>query len=570
MTSTTASPASVVTELSRGRLRWDLLRDFPREDPVGAARGDDAIRHLDELLARTVDPDAVERDRALPAAYLDALRASGYLRLQLDPAQHGLGLADFATFRVCAAAMQHSTAAGFVLATHNGIGLPALLPALPAGPVRDLVVRRLADGALSGWADTEPIGASNDLPRTVAEPCGDGGYQLTGDKVFISNGTIADELIVSAVVSAVVPGAPGACLFLVSTRSPGFRVRAAQEVIGLKGLPLGALHLDRVFVTPDRVLVGPGGPGAHWRGPGLFEPISSRGRTYLVSGAALAIARRAVAYQRDFIARRSVDGRALGSLPAIRDLFAGSLADVFAIEAVVAWCLIGGDADLAARHRDRLAAKNITTLACWRVVEATMSLCAAEGAETWASKRGRGAPPLPIEQLLRDARVLRITGGVDFAVDLWAGQALFTRDAQAERGAIAGADLTDADLATLRDARLTPRNAQHLQKLAVHTRRFARTCAQRYRHTPDLPALLEPQARVIAAGRIARELFTMAVVLGRASLTAQGHLDQRLASVYCDSAMARLPALWPALIDDTGEHDAEVEALCARTYRPIQ
>ena len=75
---------------------------------------------------------------------------------------------------------------------------------------------------------------------------------------------------------------------------------------------------------------------------------------------------------------------------------------------------------------------------------------------------------------------------------------------------------------------------------------------------------------MIAAGQIARELFTMAVVLGRASLTEQGHPDQRLASVYCANAMARLLALWPALIDDTSEHDAEVSALCGLDYNPIQ
>lgn len=560
---TDGASASVVTELGRGRLRWDLLRDFPREDPADAARGDAAVRGIEELVAATVDPDAVEHRRELPAAYLDALRAGGYLRLQLDATEGGLGLGALGAFRVCAAAMQHSTAAGFVLATHNGIGLPALLPALPAGPQRDLVARRLAEGAVSGWADTEPTGASNELPATVAEPGDDGGYRLTGEKVFISNGAIADELIVSAAV----PGASGACLFLVDTRSPGFRVRAVHDVIGLRGLPLGALDLDRVEVTPDRVLVG---PGAHWRGPGLLEPLSSRGRTYLVSGAALAVARRAVACQRDFVLRRSVDGRGLGSLPAIRDLTAQSLADAFAIEAVVAWCLVGSDRDLPARHRDRLAAKNITTLACWRVVEATMSLLAAEGAETIESKRRRGAPPLPVEQLLRDARVLRITGGVDFAVDLWAGQAHLTRDHRAERGAITDADLTEDELAGLRDARLSPRNARHLRQLAADTRRFARSCARLYQRYPDLAELLEQQGRVIAAGRIARELFAMAVVLGRASLVEVGHPDQQLASVYCANAMARLPALWPELTDDADERDAEAFALCALHYRPIQ
>jgi hypothetical protein len=56
-----------------------------------------------------------------------------------------------------------------------------------------------------------------------------------------------------------------------------------------------------------------------------------------------------------------------------------------------------------------------------------MSLLAAEGAETAHSKTRRGAPALPVERLFRDARVLRITGGVDFTVDLWAAEAMLAR-----------------------------------------------------------------------------------------------------------------------------------------------
>lgn len=78
-----------------------------------------------------------------------------------------------------------------------------------------------------------------------------------------------------------------------------------------------------------------------------------------------------------------------------------------------------------------------------------------------------------------------------------------------------------------------------------------------------IPGLLDQQARTIAAGRIARELFTMAVVLGRASLAEIDHPDQRLAWLYCANAMARLPALWPALIDAPDERDAAARAVCA-------
>ena len=51
-----------------------------------------------------------------------------------------------------------------------------------------------------------------------------------------------------------------------------------------------------------------------------------------------------------------------------------------------------------------------------------MSLLAAEGLETARSKAARAAQPLPVERALRDARALRIAGGVDFLLDKYFGE----------------------------------------------------------------------------------------------------------------------------------------------------
>ena len=390
---------------------------------------------------------------------------------------------------------------------------------------------------MSGWADTEPGGAANTQPATVALPGPDGSYRLTGEKVFIGNGTVADELIVSAVVPSPAGGArtADACLFLVDTRSPGFRVRAAQEVIGLRGLPLGALDLDGVSVPAGRVLDG---PGVHWRADALLDAVSSRGRAYLLSSAALAIGRRCVAAQREFACRRTVDGRQLSSYPAVRRLLADSLADLYALDTVIRWCLIGEDA-LAGRHRDRVAAKNLTTRACWRIVDATVSLLAAEGVETAASKQSRGVAPVPVEQLFRDARVLRVAGGVDFAVDLWAGEALVAGSAPG----------TPAPAQQAVDDRLTGTAAGQLADLGGRAHRLAaglRGLARRY---PDAAELGTRQAALIAAGAIAGELLAVTLTLARAAAAPADAADrhQRLAAAYGTQAVRRLAAYWPDL-----------------------
>jgi hypothetical protein len=63
----------------------------------------------------------------------------------------------------------------------------------------------------------------------------------------------------------------------------------------------------------------------------------ARGRLYLVSGTAQAIAESCLECQRDFLRRRSVNGRRLDQYPAIQDLVAKSVADVFAMDTVTRW-----------------------------------------------------------------------------------------------------------------------------------------------------------------------------------------------------------------------------------------
>lgn len=533
MTTETLTTA-LIDELAAGRLPWQLLGSFPRETPGERAATEQAVKNLVALLDSCVDAERVEQERRLPPEFFEGIRQGGFLSVQLDPADGGLGLSDYGTARLLVAAMQRCTVAGYVLSIHNGIGLPSLLPLVGTGRLRELILNRLAQGAFSGWADTEPTGAANTLSATIAEPMADGGYRLTGQKAFIGNGTIAGELVVSACVP-VRPGSaerPDACLFLVDTRSPGFRVRAEHELLGLKGMPLGTVELTGVEVPPERVLEGPGG---HWRDVQLVDALASRGRIYLLTAPALAIARRCVQFQREFAGQRVIDGRRLSDYPAIRRLMAASLADLYAIDSLMRWGMLG-DGALLSRNRDRFATKNLATRACWRIVERTMSLLAAAGLETEASQQLRGVVPRPVERLWRDARVLRIAGAVDFAIDLWSGEGISAR-----HSAVGPAPEPAAD------PRLSPANAGHLGRVAADSHRLATAVAALVRRNPDRQLLLERQPALIAAGRVASELLGMSVTLARAADAESAQRQQRLADGYCAAAARRLAACWPDL-----------------------
>src|SRR5207248_11789742 len=114
----------------------------------------------------------------------------------------------------------------------------------------------------------------------------------------------------------------------------------------------------------------------------------------------------------------------------------------------------------------------VVTRTAWRVADRTVSLMGAEGLETTLSKQRRQAPPLPVERALRDTRVLRTAGNVDFQLDNQVAQLVLATASPAARSADVGAAALD----------LTCRNQAHLAAIAEQTRRFAKLydeCAAR-------------------------------------------------------------------------------------------
>ncbi|WP_078653552.1 acyl-CoA dehydrogenase family protein [Streptomyces novaecaesareae] len=544
-------PTGFLAELQLGRLRWDLISPFPRQSPADRARGDAAVAELTAFLRAAVDPEEVDRSGALPKDFHQECAERGYFRLQDAPEQGGLGLSAQNAFRMIQAAASWSVTACYAMAVHLGLGAGAYLPVLAEGELKTELAGLLADGAISGDADTEPAGAVNRSRTTTAVPTGDGrGYLLTGEKVFIQNGPIARLLRVSATVSE--GGRETIRLFFVDTTDPGFAVKSWHEYLGLKGLPNAALTLDGVFVPHSRVFAPAGlAPDAEWRLAPALHSISVRGRMYPISAPALAVGRLSVHWSREFVRRRSVAGRGLEQYEEIQRIVATGLAEVFAMESVVEWCLLAEDAhpgiDL---DPEQTAAKNITSLTAWRIIDRTLSLLAAEGYETARSKARRGAQPLPVERYFRDARALRVAGGVDFLVDHWASRRALSRHYPEPLPVAAEPVGRPWQTETL-----APRNRGHLRfvaEQAVEYAAVARGLAERHH---DQEELFAREHTLILLNQVNAELFTMSVVLARAAaLDPSGSgPSQDLADVYCADARQRVADARRRLAEDEQE-----------------
>ena len=140
------------------------------------------------------------------------------------------------------------------------------------GPyLRDLGTPQQHDRWLPGFCSGEKIGAiaitepdaGSDLRglRTRAVPGDDGSWVLNGQKTFISNGHLADLVIVVARTdggSESRPRQPSATLFVVEAGMPGFHRGPKLDKLGMRALDSVELIFEDVRVPGENVLGRPG------------------------------------------------------------------------------------------------------------------------------------------------------------------------------------------------------------------------------------------------------------------------------------------------------------------------
>lgn len=106
---------------------------------------------------------------------------------------------------------------------------------------------------IGGLGLTEPNAGSDAMGIQTTARETNGGYLLNGTKVFITNGPIADVLIVYAKTRPEA-GSRGITAFIFETKTPGFSVARKLQKLGMHGSPTGELVFEDAFVPQENVL----------------------------------------------------------------------------------------------------------------------------------------------------------------------------------------------------------------------------------------------------------------------------------------------------------------------------
>jgi len=284
---------------------------------------------------------------------------------------------------------RHDALADFAFAM-QGLGMGAVSLFGTPGQ-RDWLDRTRAGEAIAGFALTEPASGSDvAATATVAERV-PGGWRLSGEKTWISNGGIADVYVVVARTGEA-PGAKGLSAFLMPADSAGLTVAERLDVIAPH--PLARLRLDGV-VLPQNALIGQPGAGFRQAMAVLdhFRPT--------VGAAALGMARRALDEALARVTARRVAGQALAELQMVQGHLAEMALKIDAAALLVYRAAWAKDAGAARITREAAMAKLYATEAAQEVIDAAVQLFGGEGV------RAGGV----VEGLYREIRALRIYEG---------------------------------------------------------------------------------------------------------------------------------------------------------------
>ncbi|QHC21954.1 acyl-CoA dehydrogenase family protein [Streptomyces sp. GS7] len=367
-----------------------------------------AVRRLaEDFVDREIAPHAAAWDRAerVDPGIVGKLGALGFLGLTVPEEYGGSGGDHLAYALVTEELGRGDSAVRGIVSVSLGLVAKTIASWGDEEQKRAWLPRLTSGRAVGCFGLTEP-GTGSDAGNLTTRAVRDGGdYVVDGAKMFITNGTWADVVLLFARTGGA-PGHKGVSAFLIPTDTPGLTRREIHGKLGLRGQATAELVLEGVRV-PASAMLGPEGKGFS-----VAMSALAKGRMSVAAGC-VGIARAALDAAVGYAGEREQFGAPIARHQLVQELLSDIAVDVDAAR-LLTWRV----ADLIDRGEPfATEASKAKLFASEAAVRAANNALQVFGGYGYIDE-------YPVGKLLRDARVMTLYEGTSQIQKLVIGRAL--------------------------------------------------------------------------------------------------------------------------------------------------
>lgn len=407
------------------KTHWHLLfgHTLPQlsEEEVGF------IKSLEHVLVRYIDPEIIDRTGDIPDESINALKSIGAFRIKILKESGGKELSQFAYQKAATLCGSWCSSTTVLLSAHNSIGILEPIKLFGTKEQKKIFLSRIVAGEISAFALTEKnVGCDISKVETYATRVYKKGrltgYNITGEKCFITNATKKDGEFLATlmvVIARIVdfpedisdPKAkPLYGAFVVDTRSSGCSVKKLW-CEGVRAICNGMPRFTNVFVPVENRI------GSERDGLRIALSTLTVGRLTLPA-ACLGGMKQCLWLSRSWAKKRVQWNKPIGEHTITGEKIVRMAARIFALEAVMAACGMWADQHVDVRL-ESAASKILGSEWHLHTIQDAFQIYSGRSFITPESQMVIDGSSAPLARMLRDAPINPIWEGTSEILRVW-------------------------------------------------------------------------------------------------------------------------------------------------------
>jgi alkylation response protein AidB-like acyl-CoA dehydrogenase len=390
------STANFMRSLCMGQIEEDIILPFPALAQADKETLEGVFTTLQQLLApHEADFREWDRKGEFPSEFVSELREAGLFSFVIPEDSGGLGFGSKAYSRALQEVARYDASVAVTVGAHSSIGMRGLL-LFGTEAQRQRYYPKLATGEMiAAFCLTEPSSGSDAASiKTTAVKDGDH-WVLNGDKIWITNGGIADFFTVFAKTGDVAERKQLSA-FIVTRDMPGVSTGPHEDKMGIRASSTTTVTLENVRVPADHLL------GEEGKGFKVAMNILNSGRTGL-GGGSVGGMKKLIELSTQQANQRVQFGKPIREYGLIKWKVGQMVIDCYATEACVSMVAGLVDAGYQDYAVEAAISKVFASEALWRSADEALQIAAGNGYMC----------EFPYERLMRDSRINRIFEGTN-------------------------------------------------------------------------------------------------------------------------------------------------------------